>query len=294
MHRADAAGVGDEHRMRQRLEIADPVRAGHLAVAVQGVGGGEDRRVPDVLPRQHGGHPGAHRALADLQRTVAADDGGMADQHPVDVGDGVGGAGRQGADDDAEIPRPHPAGLRIKAGRGERRKTEDGGRRGRPPSAVGREGAEDIRASYRARRPYNDVMKVSVLVPAYNEAGRPRPRRSPASARPGPPSRPAAGPPSSIVCDNNSSDATPAIAAAAGARVVFEPVNQIGRARNAAAAAASGDWLRVRGRRFPSDRGALRRGRRGDRVRSLPGRRQHGADDRWHLARRCAWSLAGT
>ena len=46
-----------------------------------------------------------------------------------------------------------------------------------------------------------------------------------------------------IVCDNNSSDATPAIAAAAGARVVFEPVNQIGRARNAAAAAATGDWL---------------------------------------------------
>ena len=46
-----------------------------------------------------------------------------------------------------------------------------------------------------------------------------------------------------IVCDNNSSDATPAIAAAAGARVVFEPVNQIARARNAAAAAATGDWL---------------------------------------------------
>jgi glycosyltransferase involved in cell wall biosynthesis len=46
-----------------------------------------------------------------------------------------------------------------------------------------------------------------------------------------------------IVCDNNSTDATPAIAEAAGARVVFEPVNQIGRARNAAATAASGDWL---------------------------------------------------
>ena len=38
-----------------------------------------------------------------------------------------------------------------------------------------------------------------------------------------------------IVCDNNSTDRTAEIAAAAGARVVFEPINQIGRARNAGA-----------------------------------------------------------
>ncbi len=46
-----------------------------------------------------------------------------------------------------------------------------------------------------------------------------------------------------IVCDNNSSDGTAALARAAGAKVVFEPVNQISRARNAGAAAAQGDWL---------------------------------------------------
>jgi glycosyltransferase involved in cell wall biosynthesis len=46
-----------------------------------------------------------------------------------------------------------------------------------------------------------------------------------------------------IVCDNNSTDHTAEIARAAGARVVFEPVNQIARARNAGAGAASGDWL---------------------------------------------------
>jgi glycosyltransferase involved in cell wall biosynthesis len=46
-----------------------------------------------------------------------------------------------------------------------------------------------------------------------------------------------------IVCDNNSTDRTAEIAAQAGARVVFEPINQISRARNAGAAAASGDWL---------------------------------------------------
>jgi glycosyltransferase involved in cell wall biosynthesis len=46
-----------------------------------------------------------------------------------------------------------------------------------------------------------------------------------------------------IVCDNNSTDRTADIARAAGATVVFEPVNQIARARNAGAARASGDWL---------------------------------------------------
>lgn len=46
-----------------------------------------------------------------------------------------------------------------------------------------------------------------------------------------------------IVCDNNSTDKTAEIARAAGATVVFEPVNQISRARNRGAAAATGDWL---------------------------------------------------
>ena len=46
-----------------------------------------------------------------------------------------------------------------------------------------------------------------------------------------------------IVCDNNSTDRTAEVARAAGARVVFEPVNQIARARNCGAAAATGDWL---------------------------------------------------
>lgn len=46
-----------------------------------------------------------------------------------------------------------------------------------------------------------------------------------------------------IVCDNNSTDRTAEIAREAGAQVVFEPVNQIARARNIGAAAATGDWL---------------------------------------------------
>lgn len=46
-----------------------------------------------------------------------------------------------------------------------------------------------------------------------------------------------------IVCDNNSTDRTAELARAAGATVVFEPINQIARARNRGAEAATGDWL---------------------------------------------------
>lgn len=46
-----------------------------------------------------------------------------------------------------------------------------------------------------------------------------------------------------IVVDNNSTDNTAEIARRVGVNVVFEPINQIGRARNAGAAQATGDWL---------------------------------------------------
>jgi glycosyltransferase involved in cell wall biosynthesis len=46
-----------------------------------------------------------------------------------------------------------------------------------------------------------------------------------------------------VVCDNNSTDRTSEIARKEGATVVFEPVNQIGRARNTGAKAAQGDWI---------------------------------------------------
>jgi glycosyltransferase involved in cell wall biosynthesis len=85
-------------------------------------------------------------------------------------------------------------------------------------------------------------VKVSVVVPAFNEerllAG------SLAAIRAAMRAFDAAGWASElIVCDNNSTDRTAEIARAAGAQVVFEPVNQIARARNAGAAQASGEWL---------------------------------------------------
>lgn len=46
-----------------------------------------------------------------------------------------------------------------------------------------------------------------------------------------------------IVCDNNSTDRTAETARRLGCRVVFEPHNQISRARNRGARAARGEWL---------------------------------------------------
>lgn len=46
-----------------------------------------------------------------------------------------------------------------------------------------------------------------------------------------------------IVVDNNSTDNTAKFAKQMDAKVVFESINQIGRARNTGAATATGDWL---------------------------------------------------
>ena len=86
------------------------------------------------------------------------------------------------------------------------------------------------------------VVKISIVVPAFNEErllGESLAQIKSAARH----SRSAAGTLRLIVCDNNSTDRTAEIARAAGATVVFEPVNQIARARNSGAAAATGDWL---------------------------------------------------
>jgi len=85
-------------------------------------------------------------------------------------------------------------------------------------------------------------MKISIVVPAYNEArGLPATLASIRQASSAFDARGWAH--ELIVCDNNSTDSTADVARAAGASVVFEPVNQISRARNAGAARAAGHWL---------------------------------------------------
>ncbi len=85
-------------------------------------------------------------------------------------------------------------------------------------------------------------MKISIIVPAFNEekllGATLRSIRAAAEAF-----HQRGWTTEVIVCDNNSTDRTAEVARGEGAQVVFEPVNQISRARNAGAAAATGDWL---------------------------------------------------
>jgi glycosyltransferase involved in cell wall biosynthesis len=85
-------------------------------------------------------------------------------------------------------------------------------------------------------------MKISVIVPAYNEEKLIAPSLE-AMRKAMTVFETRGWHTELIVCDNNSSDRTAELARAAGATVVFEPVNQIGRARNKGAEAATGDWL---------------------------------------------------
>jgi len=94
---------------------------------------------------------------------------------------------------------------------------------------------------FRYRDP-EDALKVSVVVPAFNEEklivqslGAIRAAMGAFAER--------SWESELIVCDNNSTDRTAELARSAGAKVVFEPVNQIARARNRGAEAAGGDWL---------------------------------------------------
>ena len=84
-----------------------------------------------------------------------------------------------------------------------------------------------------------DQPDYSIIVPAYNEAQQ-LPRTLPV-IREAMDGADFVG--ELIVVDNNSSDATAEVAERHGAAVVFEPVNQIARARNAGAATATGRWL---------------------------------------------------
>jgi glycosyltransferase involved in cell wall biosynthesis len=79
----------------------------------------------------------------------------------------------------------------------------------------------------------------TVVIPAYNEEE--LLPRTLASLQEAMRSRPETG--EIVVVNNNSTDRTAEVAEQAGARVVFEPINQIARARNCGAQAADGRFL---------------------------------------------------
>jgi glycosyltransferase involved in cell wall biosynthesis len=102
-----------------------------------------------------------------------------------------------------------------------------------------------LKSSWRSGPAYATLIahvKISVVIPAYNEE-----KLLPATLDSIRAAAEAFRSPGweheIIVCDNNSNDRTAEVARAKGARVVFEPVNQIGRARNCGASSATGEWL---------------------------------------------------
>ena len=104
----------------------------------------------------------------------------------------------------------------------------------------GKDRSEMMIESNANSRPHLAQLKISIIIPAFNEErllGETLDHVKTARA-----AFIALGWESElIVCDNNSTDRTADIARAAGAAVVFEPVNQIARARNRGAEAATND-----------------------------------------------------
>jgi glycosyltransferase involved in cell wall biosynthesis len=88
--------------------------------------------------------------------------------------------------------------------------------------------------------PSQPALPISVLIPAFNEEGliaRTIEHVQQSFAQAGHSAF------EIVVCDNNSTDRTSQVAQSKGARVVFEPHNQISRARNTAARHSLHDWL---------------------------------------------------
>jgi glycosyltransferase involved in cell wall biosynthesis len=117
-------------------------------------------------------------------------------------------------------------------------------------------------------------MHLSIIIPAFNEERlieqclRSVAASTAANATPGFTSE-------VIVVDNNSTDKTAELARQAGTQVVFEPINQIGRARNAGAAQATGEW--------PAESWPACRHSGDDWVRKVRGMWQHAAHGRLAL-----------
>ncbi len=105
---ADAVRVGDRDGRRQEPGFADPLQAGHLAVAVEPVAPGEDGLASVFgAARDDDRHACPDRASPDHERAVTVDDRGVADADAGHVRDGIPGAGLPAPDDDPQVSRPH-------------------------------------------------------------------------------------------------------------------------------------------------------------------------------------------
>ena len=131
-HHADAAGIRDQDRRLEKARLLHPMRAGHVAVAVEHV---VARQTPDrtSAARQDGGDARADRALAFDELAFAANQRGEADFDAGHVGDGVERSGIRALEGNAQIPRADCTFLLAR-----RSLSEGGTRRRRPRSQSSR------------------------------------------------------------------------------------------------------------------------------------------------------------
>ena len=94
-HDADAVRVRDHHRSFEKAGFFDPRRSRHLAVSVERPPAGEDGVHHGLFAAgKNRSDSGADGAFADLQFSLAGDQGHLADFHTLHVRDGVERAGR--------------------------------------------------------------------------------------------------------------------------------------------------------------------------------------------------------
>lgn len=73
-HHAYAAGVGNQDRSFEQPALFDPVRSGHVAVAVTGEVAGEYAARTGFSKRQNRGDAGPDRSFSDHQLALAGDE----------------------------------------------------------------------------------------------------------------------------------------------------------------------------------------------------------------------------
>ena len=102
-HAWDIERVREGDGIFKEARLRDPCEAGHFSGAVQHKRAGGHLLMPGILAGNHNGHACADWALAWLKRSLALDEGRVADFHTGHVGNRIQRARLRLSDHDAKI-----------------------------------------------------------------------------------------------------------------------------------------------------------------------------------------------